>query len=209
MTDVFLQIKRSLDIINVAKDLGMNVGKNNKALSPFSNEKTPSFQLYPDTQSFNCFSTNQGGTVIDLVMKFYNISLYESAKFLNEKYHLGIDLEKGCCSLQNDEIIRKRQLDEAIHTYKRKTMSLLCEMIRTFRGWVRDYSPINSYDMPCDKLILATTCIERLDFLSKLLCQCQGNKIIEFYNDYESEVKAIADKYRNEIYFGQSKRRGA
>ena len=37
-------------------------GKNLTGLCPFHSEKTPSFTVYPDTQSFYCFGCGAGGT---------------------------------------------------------------------------------------------------------------------------------------------------
>ena len=39
-------------------------------LCPFHNEKTPSFTVYPDTQSFYCFGCGAGGEVITFTRKF-------------------------------------------------------------------------------------------------------------------------------------------
>ena len=39
---------------------------------PFHNEKTPSFYVYPDTQSFYCFGCGCGGEVITFIKKIEN-----------------------------------------------------------------------------------------------------------------------------------------
>ncbi len=51
-------------------------------LCPFHNEKTPSFVVYPDTQSFYCFGCGAAGDVIGFVRKYNNLGYVESVKQL-------------------------------------------------------------------------------------------------------------------------------
>ena len=44
-------------------------GKNLTGLCPFHSEKTPSFTVYPDTQSFYCFGCDAGGDAITFMKK--------------------------------------------------------------------------------------------------------------------------------------------
>jgi len=49
---------------------------------PFHEEKTPSFVIYLDSNSFYCFGCNEGGDVIDFVQKLHNVSFKEALKYL-------------------------------------------------------------------------------------------------------------------------------
>ena len=60
-------------------------GRTHKGLCPFHNEKTPSFMVYEDTQSFYCFGCGAGGDAITFVMKAENLDYIEAVKFLAEK----------------------------------------------------------------------------------------------------------------------------
>lgn len=51
-------------------------------LCPFHSEKTPSFYVYPDTQSFYCFGCGAAGDVIGFIRKINNIDRYEAVKLL-------------------------------------------------------------------------------------------------------------------------------
>ena len=49
---------------------------------PFHNEKTPSFYVYPETQSFYCFGCGVGGDVITFIKKIESLSYPEAVKML-------------------------------------------------------------------------------------------------------------------------------
>ena len=57
-------------------------GRTLSGLCPFHNEKTPSFVVYPDTQSFYCFGCGAGGDVISFVRKYNNLGYVETIKQL-------------------------------------------------------------------------------------------------------------------------------
>ena len=57
-------------------------GRTLSGLCPFHNEKTPSFVVYPDTQSFYCFGCGAAGDVINFVRKYNNLGYVESIKQL-------------------------------------------------------------------------------------------------------------------------------
>ena len=57
-------------------------GRTMTSLCPFHNEKTPSFVVYPDTQSFYCFGCGAAGDVIGFVRKYNNLGYVESVKQL-------------------------------------------------------------------------------------------------------------------------------
>lgn len=60
-------------------------GRNTKGLCPFHNEKTPSFTVYPDSQSFFCFGCGAGGDVITFVRRIENLDYVEAVKTLAER----------------------------------------------------------------------------------------------------------------------------
>ena len=57
-------------------------GRTLSGLCPFHNEKTPSFVVYPDTQSFYCFGCGAAGDVISFVRKYNNLGYVETIKQL-------------------------------------------------------------------------------------------------------------------------------
>lgn len=60
-------------------------GRLYSGLCPFHSEKTPSFYVYPDTQSFYCFGCGAGGSAVSFMQKMDNISYTEAVKLLGER----------------------------------------------------------------------------------------------------------------------------
>ena len=57
-------------------------GRTHTGLCPFHSEKTPSFVVYPETQSFYCFGCGAGGDVITFMKKINNLDYVEAVKML-------------------------------------------------------------------------------------------------------------------------------
>lgn len=57
-------------------------GRTHTGLCPFHSEKTPSFVVYPETQSFYCFGCGAGGDVITFIKKINNLDYVEAVKYL-------------------------------------------------------------------------------------------------------------------------------
>ena len=68
-------------------------GKQFIGLSPFSNEKTPSFTVSDEKGFYHCFSSGEHGSVFDFVMKTENLSFKEAVKKLAS--YAGIKVEES------------------------------------------------------------------------------------------------------------------
>ncbi len=92
MTDSTTQIKEKLDIADFVRTYVQlhPAGRNLKGLCPFHKEKTPSFIVSPDRQTWHCFGCGIGGDVFAFMMKYENIDFVEALKILGEK--TGVDI---------------------------------------------------------------------------------------------------------------------
>lgn len=89
----FQKIRESLNIIDVAKDMGLQLDHSNMCCCPFHTERTQSMKFYGKDKGdnkFYCFGCGENGDVIDLTAKMYNIPVREAAMKLNDDYGLGI-----------------------------------------------------------------------------------------------------------------------
>src|SRR5687768_4870534 len=69
-------------------------GADLKALSPFSQEKTPSFYVSPNKQIFKDFSSGKGGNVVTFLMEHEQCSYPDALRYLAKKYGITIPEEK-------------------------------------------------------------------------------------------------------------------
>ncbi|MDV8000649.1 DNA primase [Rhodococcus sp. IEGM 1408] len=79
-----------------------------KGLSPFKDEKTPSFHVRPQHGYFHCFSTGEGGDVFAFLMKMEHISFLEAVEQLADRIGYRISYEGGGQVIQRDRGTRSR-----------------------------------------------------------------------------------------------------
>lgn len=85
-------------------------GSNFKGLSPFSEERSPSFMVSPVKQIWKDFSSGKGGTVVSFLMEHEHFTYPEAIKYLAKKYN--IEIEE---TVQSDE--QKEEADERESMY--------------------------------------------------------------------------------------------
>ncbi|MDX5583376.1 MAG: DNA primase [Aureibaculum sp.] len=94
-------------------------GSNFKGLSPFADEKTPSFMVSPVKQIWKDFSSGKGGNAISFLMEHEHYSYPEAIRYLAKKYNIEIEETE-----QSDE--QKEQ------TGQRESMYLVSEFARNY-----------------------------------------------------------------------------
>ncbi|MGZ5193020.1 MAG: DNA primase [Kaistella sp.] len=85
-------------------------GSNFKGLSPFHEEKSPSFVVSPSKQIWKDFSSGKGGTAISFLMEIENFTYPEALRHAAKKY--GIEIEEDKRELTEDE--KQSQTDKEI-----------------------------------------------------------------------------------------------
>lgn len=88
LSDSFLQeLKMKVDIGDIISGYVTlkKRGSTYVGLCPFHNEKTPSFTVYPETQSFYCFGCGAGGGAIEFVKKMENLDYIDAVKSLAQR----------------------------------------------------------------------------------------------------------------------------
>ncbi len=86
------KIFETADIVEVISEFVQlkKSGTNYKGLSPFSNEKTPSFMVSPSKGIYKDFSSGKGGNVVGFLMEHEKLSYPEALKYIAGKYHIEI-----------------------------------------------------------------------------------------------------------------------
>ena len=82
--DYLDEIKARLKVSNVvSRSVSLKKrGKEFVGLSPFKNERTPSFTVNDEKEFYHCFATGEHGNIFDFVMKTQNLRFGEAVKFL-------------------------------------------------------------------------------------------------------------------------------
>jgi len=101
------QIFDTADIVEVISDFVTlkKSGANYKGLSPFSNEKTPSFIVSPAKGIFKDFSSGKGGNVVGFLMEHEKLSYPEALRYLAQRYNITIEEKE----LTADEIQQRNE----------------------------------------------------------------------------------------------------
>lgn len=92
------ELRQRLDIVQVISSYIplQRAGKNFKALCPFHQERTPSFFVFPERQTWRCFGAcAQGGDVFSFVMRHEGVTFGEALRLLAQRAGLPIPSKQG------------------------------------------------------------------------------------------------------------------
>ncbi len=148
-------------------------GANYKGLSPFTDERTPSFMVSPVKQIWKDFSSGKGGNVVAFVMEHEHFTYPEAIKYLARKY--GIEIEE---TEQTDE--QKKALDE------RESMYLVSE-------YAQEYFSDVLWNHPSGKSIGLSYFKER-GFTDEIIKDFQLGYCLDVWDAFTN--KALEDQYR-------------
>ena len=96
-------------------------GSNFKGLSPFTDERTPSFMVSPAKQIWKDFSSGKGGNVVSFLMEHEHFSYPEAIRHLAKRY--GIEIEETVQSDQEKEKASERESLYLVNEFARKYFS--------------------------------------------------------------------------------------
>ena len=100
------------DIVDViSRNVNLKrAGRLYKGLCPFHSERTPSFTVYPETQSFYCFGCGAAGDVIKFTMNINSLSFIESVRLLRQNSGMPLPDEDDGASNQKARILEMNKL---------------------------------------------------------------------------------------------------
>src|SRR5438309_1436219 len=97
MTSIIETIKAKIDVV---EEIGLVValqksGKAFKGLCPFHNERTPSFYVFPESQTWRCFGCNEGGDLFSFVQAQQGLEFRDALMYLAEKAGVSVEDNSG------------------------------------------------------------------------------------------------------------------
>jgi DNA primase len=119
--DTIDEVKQRIDIVEViasyVPDL-KKAGRNFKAICPFHQEKTPSFYVFPERQSWHCFGAcSTGGDAFSFVMKKEGIGFGEALRILAEKAGISLTFRRTEDGETETETEKLKKTNEAAAEY--------------------------------------------------------------------------------------------
>jgi DNA primase len=119
-------VEKILDSVRIEEVVGDFVqlkksGSSFRGLSPFSQEKTPSFYVVPSKQIFKDFSSGKGGSAVTFLMEHEQMTYPDALRWLAKKYN--IELEEEASSEEADEARNIRESLLAVNAFAAKQFS--------------------------------------------------------------------------------------
>ena len=195
---VIREVKERLDIVEVIGDFVSlkRSGSSYKALSPFTNEKTPSFFVSPSKQIFKCFSTGKGGDAIEFLKEVESMTYIEAIKYLGEKYGVEINESTSGYEQNNDK--------ESLLILLNKSKDFFLENLKTDEGKNIALTYFNHRKISTEmiKKFELGYSLDKWDSLYKFLIKNQfsDDNIIKAGLILENNNKKY-DRFRNRVIF--------
>ena len=200
------EIQKLIDNLDIVEVIGEYVnlkkaGSDYKGLSPFKDEKTPSFTVSPVKNIFKDFSTQIGGNVISFYMKINDIGFVQAVEELSQKYN--IPLKKSGKFQKNSQKISDKQAEN------KEYFEIMNEAQNFFENNVEKYEEALEYmknrdfsleDMKKFKIGFASSTRDGL-FQYLIEKNFSENKIMKLGLAKRNENGEIYDSFRNRIIF--------
>ena len=194
-------IREKLDIVDVVRDYIPELrkaGRNYKAVCPFHNEKTPSFNVSQDKQFFYCFGCSEGGDMFTFVMKIEGLTFVEALKKLAQK--AGIQWTETeyhqLSAKERERLDLKKVMAAATEFYKKLLFSSNGEKVRLYLGGRKiNKATVERFGLgfaPPDEVAL-TSELERQGFSRELIVTAGLGAI--------RSSGAVSDYFRNRVMF--------
>lgn len=118
------EIKEKADIVSIVGDY-VSLKKSGRYYignCPFHNEKTPSFFLYPETNTFHCFGCGKHGNNISFLMDIESIDYIDAVKVLAEKCNIQLEYEYQYSGYKKDNFDKYYELNDFVCKFYYKQM---------------------------------------------------------------------------------------
>ena len=160
------------------------------ALCPFHTEKTPSFVIYRDTQSYYCFGCGATGDVIDFVSQLRGIGSKDAAILLAQDFAIPYE-----GSTDKPSKPRQQNTDEQNYQHmERYCFRVLLDYYRLLCRWKEDYVPQTPEDSYHPHFVEA---LQKLSLIAYLLDELHGGDIQAWASvviEYGEEVRKLEQR---------------
>ena len=200
------EIQKLIDNLDIVQVIGEYVnlkkaGSNYKGLSPFKDEKTPSFTVSPVKNIFKDFSTQIGGNVISFYMKINDVSFIQAVEELSQKYNIPLKKNREYRTI-NQEIERKKAINKEYYEIMNEAQIFFRENIEKYPEAL-EYMKERDFSIEeIRKFGIGFVNSSRDELFQHLLKkEFPEEKIIELGLVKRNENGEIYDSFRNRVIF--------
>ena len=200
------EIQKLIDNLDIVQVIGEYVnlkkaGSNYKGLSPFKDEKTPSFTVSPVKNIFKDFSTQIGGNVISFYMKINDVSFIQAVEELSRKYNIPLKKNREYRTI-NQEIERKKAINKEYYEIMNEAQIFFRENIEKYPEAL-EYMKERDFSIEeIRKFGIGFVNSSRDELFQHLLKkEFPEEKIIELGLVKRNENGEIYDSFRNRVIF--------
>ena len=200
--EIIDKIQEQTDIVEV---IGEHVklrksGTRYVGCCPFHNERTPSFYVFPNTDTFKCFGCGEGGDVIHFIEKKENKTFVEAVKTLADKAHIEIEEQEESVEAKQKRLHREALWianKQVADFYRRQFLQSKEAQGYAYQRWGEDYCTLKEIGYaPADGHALQQLPIKP-DFLKELGLLNRGG-----YDFYQNRIIIqIHDRFGHVIGF--------
>lgn len=112
-------VKQRVSALEMGRRMGLAPDRQGYCICPFHSEKTGSLRLYVGDKGWWCYGCHQGGSVLDLVMKYYDLSIAQALIRIDTEMGLNLSLTEEK-SPQEEEKMRQRVQRQQIEQKRQK-----------------------------------------------------------------------------------------
>ena len=172
-------------------------GKEYVGLSPFKNEKTPSFTVNDEKEFYHCFATSEHGNIFDFIMKTQNLKFGEAVKHLAQL----AGMQPYMFSKQDEE--REKKWKEYLSIYNQYVDFYHKELLRNETHFnVRDYLKNRSLGKEEVKKFKIGYIEKNPNYFDKLKIEFSEQALVDsglFYLDEKN--KTYVERFRGRLIF--------
>ncbi len=172
-------------------------GKEYVGLSPFKNEKTPSFTVNDEKEFYHCFATSEHGNIFDFVMKTQNFKFGEAVKYLSQM----AGMQPYIFSKQDEE--KEKKWKDYLSIYSQYVDFYHNELLKNDNcDLARNYLKNRSLSREEVKRFKIGYIKKNPNFFDKLINEFNEQKLIESGLFYLDEKKKIyIERFRGRLIF--------
>ena len=149
MQDVADIVKSRVSALEEGKRMGLEPDRAGFCRCPFHAEKTGSMKLYSGQRGWHCFGCGAGGDVINLVMRYYDLSFRQAIEKLDQEWGLGLgNGARPRTAVDRKRLERQRALaemnrrsEELWHESALELLRCVSDLVWAFRRQCKENAP--------------------------------------------------------------------